>query len=261
MAITIPGLGILRKDRVVIGKTSSGYLYPYVVQAGSGGKIFQPGTRGGIITNAYPRTIIGTTNIHRFSNYNNVSNLDVYFTTAATIISGSSAYPSNFGLPFDHTIRIPTETRALDTQYSFQGNKPLDISVVTRTSIWSSFKIGSSTYRATGWRINNVAGTSSKYLDACELWVFIRAVEGASIPIRTVYWPRIDSAGNYSLLSVGKYKEYTFNNKLNILYTAEMASPGSYPFIGMPIIQLNSVASVTSNVMECQYMLCLKNST
>ena len=260
MAITIPGLGIMDRGRVVIGKTSSGYLYPYVVQAGSGGKIFQPGTRGGIITNAYPRTIIGTSNIHRFSTYSGASSLDVYFTTAATAISGST-YPSNFGLPFDHTIRIPTETRALDTQYSFQGNKPLDISVVTRTSLNSSFTIGSSTYRATGWRISNVAGTSSKYLDACELWVFIRAVEGTSIPIKTVYWPRINSSGNYSLLPVGKVKEYTFNNKLNILYTAEMASPGSYPFIGMPIIQLNSVASTTSNVMECQYMLCLKNST
>lgn len=252
--------GSMLKGLYCIGFTSNNYPYPYIVHQGNGKKIFQPGTTGGIITNAYPRSIIGGSSIHRISDYKGVSADEQYYTTATTVVTGSE-YPSNFNLGFTDNIKIPTETRCIGNEYYFYGAKPLDISIVSRVSITTKMTFGGQTFRAAGWKINYNVSDNTKYLDKAELWVFIRNVNGLSVNVESVHWPSIKQNGTFNLQTLILRKTYSFNNKACQLYSSELLQPGSAAFIGMPIIKLSSVSTSYSRVMEVQYMLSLKNST
>lgn len=254
-------LGSINHPTYVFGGLNEGAPFPYIVHQGDGNKIFQPGTQGGIITNAYPRSNIGS-NIHWFEPYGSYTGK--YFTNATVLLDKSkSIYPSNFGLGFSQFVLIPTETYALDTGYSFFGEKPLDISIVTKTTLGSATTINGVTYRATGWLLNQSLTPATKCLDKMEMWVFLRNLDGQSLSgIGRVVVPVIKKDGSYFLLDAPMYRQFDnpANRQCKLYIATSSNSENAYAFVGAPIVVLSATMSSGTKI-EMQYMLCLKNDT
>lgn len=249
-------------DTYVFGGLAEGKPYPYIVHRGNGKKFYQPGTQGGVITNAYPRSNIGS--IHRFTDSTVATGNDTYYTTATTQVNPAptGTYPSHFGLGFDNRVRIPTATRALDESYPFFGAKPLDISIVVAKSLTQPFTINGVQYYATGWMINQNISSLSQTLGKVEMWVFLRNTQGQTLNIKSVNIPVVFNDGAYYVYNASLVHQFSNNNRQRALYTLEVSTNTKrFAFIGAPIIVNNTASSLYNREIEMQYMLCLKNDT